>query len=320
MNIKVILHKLRHPLKSYQEYTFKEKRIYRKKGLHPNETYYVIRCNLPECGLFAIYMYILDHVAFAIDHGYIPVLDCEQYKCLYKENKPIKGVKDPWRYYFEKLSPVSLEDCKKFQNVIYGPIKFLHYKAIYYYSDQEKNILPEKRRIAELSTLVQSYMQFRPELKQELDEQAKKLNHFQRILGIHVRGTDMYTEGKQHPVPTGNTKDFSIIDKILEENQIDGIFLCTDTMSTVKLFKDYYGNRVITNEAVRQINDLGSGIHKDTSLGIHRNNHKYMLGIEVITDMYMLAQCDVLLCGPSNVAFVALIHNNNRYDKVYYYA
>ncbi len=139
-----------------------------------------------------------------------------------------------------------------------------------------------------------------------------------QILGVHVRGTDMYRAGKQHPVPTGETKDFSKIDRIIEEYNIDKIFLCSDTESTVKLFRDYYGNRLVTTNSLRQIDDSGCGIHMDKTLGRNRQKHKYLLGEEVITDMYLLAHCNVLLCGASNVAFAALIYNHNLYKKVFY--
>lgn len=314
-----LLHDICHPIKAYKNYLAQEKRITRPNGEDPETTYYVIRCNLPECGFFAIYMYILDHLAWAEDHGYVPVLDIERYDCLYKEKEPVNDTTNPWYYYFQPLSEVTLEDCKRKKNVIYGPIKYLHYKAIYYYRDKEKNVLPDSEQISELHKLAEKYMKLRPEIKELLDEQKKLISCYGRVLGIHVRGTDMYTEGKQHPIPTGKTKDFSLIDDIIKTHHIEGIFLCTDTESTVQLFREKYGDKVITTDAVRQVNDNGTGIHKDKALGDQRLHHKYLLGVEVLTDMYMLANCQVLLCGPSNVPFTALIYNDNEYEKVYYF-
>ncbi len=313
-----LLRTIRHPYRTYKSYIAKEKRVIRRSGDCPNETFYVIRCNLPECGLFAIYTYVLDHVAYAVDNGYIPVLDIEQYPCLYKEDVPVNGTYNPWKYYFKDLLPYDKEKISRCKNVIYSAIKFPHYKALYYYREKEKNILPSMEQLVELKRYADTYFPINDSLQGKLDESSTMLQRFNRILGIHVRGTDMYTEGKQHPIPTGATKDFSVIDNILEEYQLDGIFLCTDTDSTVTLFKEHYGNRVITTEAVRQVDDSKGGIHKDTSLGNGRVFHRYQLGVEVITDMYLLTQCNVLLCGPSNVPFIALVHNAGNYDKVIY--
>lgn len=315
MKIKEIIHALRHP----RAFRVSEISWCKKMGKNPQDTYYIIRCDLPDCGLFAIFMYVLDHIAYAKDHGYIPVVDSERYQCLYKEKKAIYGTKDPWRYYFEPVSEVGVNQCWKFKNVIWGQIKFLRYKGIYYYAQKEKNVLPSKEKISELYELVQEYIRFRPELLKKLEYQRQLLTG-KRILGVHVRGTDMCTAGRQHPIPTGETKDFSIIDKIIQEYQLDGIFLCTDTEDTVKLFREYYGDKVYTTDALRQIGDSTCGIHFDGSLGQGRENHKYLLGEEVITDMYLLAHCKVLVCGPSNVSFAAMIYNNNQYDKIFYFA
>lgn len=311
---------IRHPYQACRQHIVKEIYIKKPIGVDSKNTYYIIRCNLPADGLFAIFMYVLDHLAYAQDNGYIPVLDIKRYKCLYKEKEAIYGTKDPWRYYFEPITDIDRRKCWKYKNVIYGKTRSLRYKGIYYYSEREKNVLPSSERIDELYGVVKKWIIFRPELQDKLNESLMRaLGQNKRTLGIHVRGTDMYTAGRQHPIPTGKTKDFLLIDEIIEDFHIDQIFLCSDTDSTVKLFRDYYGEKLVTTDAVRQINDNGCGIHRDKELGKGREKHKYLLGLEVITDMYILAHCNVLLCGPSNVAFAALIYNHNCYDKVFYY-
>lgn len=318
MNIKRVLRWIRYPRKAYVEHIEKEKVIFRKYGKEKEKTFYVIRLNLPEVGMLGLHKYVLDHVAYAVDHGYVPVLDSEKYPCLFKEDHEINGTQDPWRYYFEPISEYTVEDCRKYQNVILGRMRFPRYKAIYYYRDKEQNKLPEKAQIHELYEIVERYIRFRPELRMELEEKERHLLEQGRVLGIHVRGTDMYTQGKQHPVPTGETKDFSRIDDIMRQYQLDKILLCTDTESTVNLFRDHYGDKVISMDVVRQENDTKTGIHRDESLAKGRENHKYLLGKEVLIDMYLLSKCTVLLCGPSNVAFASIIYNDNAYEKIYY--
>ena len=46
-----------HPLKVYDQHRVKEIRRFRKFGKDPETVYYVIRCDLEGCGLFAIFMY-----------------------------------------------------------------------------------------------------------------------------------------------------------------------------------------------------------------------------------------------------------------------
>ena len=61
-----------HPLKVYDQHRVKEIRRFRKFGKNPDTVHYVIRCDLEGCGLFAIFMYILDHIAYATDRVYVP--------------------------------------------------------------------------------------------------------------------------------------------------------------------------------------------------------------------------------------------------------
>jgi len=313
-----LLHIIRHPRRTCREHWEKEIRITNKWGKNPESEYYIIRCQLPGCGMFAIFMYVLDHLAYATDNGYIPVLDSERYKCLYKEKRPINGTKDPWRYYFEPISDIQVKDCLRYKNIILGRVRAPRYKGIYYYSDNEKNVLPSKEQIEELNGLVKRYIRFRPEFQRELDEKIKKLMN-KRVLGVHVRGTDMYTAGMQHPIPTGETKDFSRLDSIIKEYNIEKVFLCTDTQSTIMLFQEHYGKKLITTDALRQKDDSGCGIHMDEKLGKNRLNNKYLIGKEIIIDMYMLAHCTVLVCGASKVAYAAMIFNHNKYEKIFYF-
>lgn len=319
MKVQRLIYIMKHPYKTCWDKYRDRIRIKNPFGKKQQDTCYVIRCNQPGCGLFAIFMYVLDHLAYAEDMGYIPMLESKRYKCLYKEKTLVNGTKDFWQYYFEPISALTGKDCLKYKNIVLGRIRAPRYKGIYYYAEKEKNVLPSEAQIDELYGLVKKYIRFQPQLQKNLDEKLSLLKE-KRVLGIHVRGTDMYTAGRQHPVPTGETKDFSIIDKILEEYGLNEIFLCTDTESTVEMFREYYGEKVITTEVMRQKDDSACGIHKDKELGKNRINHRYLLGLEVITDMYLLAHCNVLICGPSNVAYAAMIYNHNHYEKIYYFS
>ena len=77
----------------------------------------------------------------------------------------------------------------------------------------------------------------------------------------------------------------------------------------------YISKCTISNLA---LDDSKAGVHKDKSLAAGRQSHEYKMGEEVIIDMLLLSRCDVLICGPSNVPFIAMIYNNNQYEEIYY--
>lgn len=316
-NIKTIL---RHPREFVIKNIQKEFTIYNVLGMRNREKYYVIRCNQPKCGLFAIFMFVLDHMAYAHDKGYIPILKMEKYDCLYKENKRINGTKNPWEYYFKPISKITLMDRLRAKSITYGSVNFIRYKGIYYFAEKRKNVLPDKERVSELFGLVSQYIHFQPELQRELDNWYSEMKRkYNRILGIHVRGTDMYVAGKQHNKPSSKLVDLTLIQDTMKKNNMDGVFLCTDDVNVVNKFQKFFGEKLFVTNSVRQVEGKREGIHFDKSLGNGRGNHRYLLGKEVIIDMYLLSKCNVLMCGPSNVAFAAIIYNNNAYEDILFY-
>ena len=48
-----------------------------------------------------------------------------------------------------------------------------------------------------------------------------------------------------------------------------------------------------------------------------REHHKYLLGLEVLRDQYTLTNCDGLVCGYSNVTFLARIMRKAWHEQAF---
>ena len=132
-------------------------------------------------------------------------------------------------------------------------------------------------------------------------------------LGVHIRGTDMNcTQGHNKPAELS-----CIIEKIrrtLKKTGLENIFLCTDEESIKKEIEKIFEGKVKSLEAYRSKGG-NEGIHLE-SCGGQRENHHYLLGLEVLRDAYLLGKCRSLVCGKSNVAYSAIVFNNNEYKKI----
>lgn len=53
---------------------------------YPDKTFYVIRIDFPMAGLFAIVKSFLSHVEYALDKGYIPIIDMKNSKSQFLTN------------------------------------------------------------------------------------------------------------------------------------------------------------------------------------------------------------------------------------------
>jgi hypothetical protein len=74
--------------------------------------------------------------------------------------------------------------------------------------------------------------------------------------------------------------------------------------------KKYYGNLIIMTPRF-----LTSGKEDSFNLKlIPRDNHKYLLGKEILIAAYLLSKCKILLYAGSNVTAFASFLNQNQYD------
>ena len=63
------------------------------------KTYYIIRRADNRTGLFSLFNTNLGHIYYAVQRGYIPVVDMMNYENCYLEESKM-GVENAWEYYF----------------------------------------------------------------------------------------------------------------------------------------------------------------------------------------------------------------------------
>lgn len=162
-----------------------------------------------------------------------------------------------------------------------------------------------------------SQIRLESNLEKELEEKCEKLQlKKKKALGVHIRGTDMSSgEHTDHPQSLHVQDYIEMTERFLdEEDGILQIFLATDEKRAENAFRERFRAIVCVSDAYRVKGDSGIGLHYTEDN--QRKNHHYLLGKEVVEDAYLLAQCDSLLCGFSNVASTAIIWNHNQYEKI----
>lgn len=292
-------------------------RLFKQKGsrnLDRNkEIYYIIRRYPKGAGFFSNYLCVLSHMAYAREMKYIPVVDMERYPTLYSEESLIKGTKNAWEYYFRQVDDLSLKKAYRSRNYILSESEFQregmrHLTDVYFFPLEDG---------VEFYYGLSSQIRFERDLEKELEDKREKLQmKKKKTLGIHIRGTDMSSgEHTDHPQSLQVRDYIEMAERFLaEDDEISQIFLATDEEKAENAFRDRFGSRVCVSDAYRAKGDTGVGLH--CAEDDQRKNHHYLLGKEVVEDAYLLAKCDSLLCGFSNVASVAIIWNHNQYEKI----
>ena len=134
-------------------------------------------------------------------------------------------------------------------------------------------------------------------------------------IGVHYRGTDFKRGYNNHPVMVETSQLISEVHQLLDSDvKYKQIFLATDDDEAVDVFRSEFGNKVYLFSDVYR--DEGG----DESIAFSmsdRENHKYKLCLEVLRDQYTLTGCDALVCGYSNVTFLARIMRKAWYDDYF---
>lgn len=278
-------------------------------------------------GFFAELGMTLIKLYFANDRGFVPYVEWRE-NYVYYEKEGVDGEKNAFLHYFKPVSEImSIEHASHVVFVEESHIKQVKglYGAVSYeVSDDYVNAMAE---------VMKKYVQYNDRTKTFLEEEYRKLLGEKKVLGVHFRGTDFRKQYNNHPVPVTIEQEIEEVKKILMRSDYDLIFLASDENSAVDQFKKTFGDKVKAYKDVFRDDGEGESVAFSRS---ERSNHHYKLGLEVLRDQYTLTHCEGLVCGYSNVTFLArvmrrawfeqdwkdyvlidngLYHNNNRFSN-----
>ncbi len=259
-------------------------------------------------GFAAEVIRIITYLAYAEYIGAYPVVDFRQ-DWTYRENKMISGTSNPWEYYFEQPMDKSLNDIAdapriygEYPQNLFGEI--LLCDGIYYpYAINEKFDL-------RASKIYKKYIKIRSNIQSFIEETISSFGINRKTLGVHVRRKVFLNGIKKHPHVADLGDYFKAIDTAFETRDINKIFLATVESDTVIRFKNRYGDKcVVFDDVLRSEDGEVQIMHSE------RENHNYLLGIEVLRDIYTLSRCGGLVAGMSNVSRLAEIINISEGKK-----
>ena len=275
--------------------------LIRSKGeLNKDKIFYVIQRN-PGKGFFSNVAFVTNHIKVALDNGFIPIVDMENFVTWYNENNKILKTNNAWEYYFEQISNFSLKDVYNSKNIILTNRNFYRSSGFLDSINEDK----------ELKNIFQKYILIKKNKLKVIHYLRKKLFEKKKILGVHFRGTG-YKIGRQ-PHPATIKQMVNRINKILSKENYDKIFLVTEDLNNFKAIIAEFKDKVIyLNNSVRENN---SNTAFDT---YPRLNHRYKLGRDILIEACLLSYCDGYLDIRNNVREAAIAFNLNPNQKRYF--
>lgn len=261
---------------------------------------YIIENDDKSHGFFAEYRMTLNYLAFADRYHFVPYIWYNKdYR--YAEKNKILDTDNPFEYYFEQPSDLHYEDAYAGKNVVFA--KNAHGDMVEAFNRKCCSYEITDTYIEEIAKIAKKYIRYNKATKTYLDTEYRKIKKKGRILGVHYRGSDFKENYDNHPVSI-ELRDFTEnVKKIVNEKHFSHIFLATDDLEAVKVFKEMFSEMLLCYDDVcRTDGEVSVAFSED-----EREYHHYKLGLEVLRDMYTLSECDGLVAGMSQVSNMARV-------------
>lgn len=264
------------------------------------KTFFVIRRNAPDAGLFSFVITNLGWIYYAVEHGYIPIIDMQTLKNTYLNEEEV-GHKNVWELYFEQPAGYSLEDIRKSKNVILSewgapPQYPAHEITINHISLQKWNEFAEK------------YLILKPEYQEKIQKLSEKMFEGKRVLGVLCRGTDYKNQKpSRHPVQPSPETVIAKAQEVAEMYKCDAIYLATEDIEILNQFRWIFGSRLKYFQTVR---------YKDTgeqNINLLAEKNKELFGTpqkrgeNYLMEIGLLARCNCLVAGSAGGTYGALL-------------
>lgn len=256
----------------------------------------------------------LQHLTYAVNNGYIPIIDWRNYGTFpHQEEMPINGTTDCWEYYWKQPSDYTLEEVYQSKNVIlsdqntrnYGYIPEVQFKSPFNnYAKRLAINCPKYSELFEFNDITKTY--FEKRINENFPEEG-------RILGVCVRAMSYGSAVvKNHPIQPDMEQLKVLINQKMEEWELDYCFVTCESQLVIDELKDCFEDKLIFLPRKRYT-------YKPTSEDnvLYEDGQKYQTNLDYLTEMYMLSKCTCIIGGMNSGMRASIIWNKNNYENMY---
>lgn len=257
-------------------------------------------------GFFAELGMTLIKLYFADVRGLKPYIQWRE-DYVYYEPEGIDGEKNAFLHYFNPVSEVKSIDQACYvlhQEVWHCEQVKKQFQAVSYEVSEEY--------VDAMAEMLKKYISYNDKISAYLNQEYEQLLGNKKTLAVHYRGTDFNKGFNNHPIPVRVQQEIEQVRELLQKKEYEQIFLATDENSVVEQFRQEFGDRVKVYLDTYRDDGSGESVAFSSS---EREHHHYLLGREVLRDQYTLTRCEGIVCGYSNITFLARIMRRAWYEK-----
>ena len=284
-----------------------------------DKTFYVIGRNDRVGGAWSILIQILNHIAYAVEKGYKPVIDMQNYYNQYILDAELGNV-NIWERYFEQPSGYSLDDISRSKNVVVS--------STAYAPDKNLNIglggsfWTDKEIMKKFQELFKEYIRYSSYMKNYLEnEMGRVLQGHRNVIGVLCRGTD-YLKNRPawHDVQPTPPLVLADVKKEFSGGKYFGVFLATEDLDILNEFKAEFGDKLFYLEQDRvSMSDMkGDAWLNDVKKQLNPNEDKNQSFLTYYAATYILSKCSCFFTG-RNGGSIGVFLQSPHFDFVKIY-
>ena len=282
-------------------------------GRRFDRVHLIVNADASNAGFCALMTFALNGVRHAIRNDWLPVVHFDRLNCPFFYEREFG--EDVWSYYFEPVAGVTYEQVENWRRagqLDAEQIHTHHWRDLldWHHSDPDRIAtfwaadvpadpaawMAAKRALGR--RYVADHLRVKPHIAAKVQAFVDQRMRGSFTFGAHVRGTDFaYAE------PTPPTAYFNAIDERVRRSGLAEyqVFLATDQQQFVDLFRQRYGDRLLTYDAFRSSGDVAPFRMSGAS--------PYKKGEDVLIDTLIMSRCDFLLKGAAAGGEYALWFN-----------
>lgn len=152
-------------------------------------------------------------------------------------------------------------------------------------------------------------------------QEYQNLIRGKRVLGVLCRGTDMLSAKlKGHPIQPSLEQIIKDAREMMHRLDYQYIYLATEDARITQQFEREFTNQIITNKRHYMNEDYANALQekKDAFLtDVYAKNpsQNFERGLEYLSSIILLSQCNALLAGNCGGSEAALYYNEFRYEE-----
>lgn len=279
---------------------------------NPDSDFYEIGFNCGWNGLGWIIIHVLEHLEYAADKKYIPVVNLRGFKNQYVSNENLDK-ENIWEYWFEQPAQYAPDTILKSKNVIKSKRAISPSKRYRIEYSDYKN----KMRMKKLHAIYEKYVRFNENTCAEIFKTQNQLVGNKKVLGIMCRGTD-FSKLKPylHPIQPDPQDVVNEAEIVMKKYNCTHIFLSTEDKDIYDLFHKKFGDALLS---IRQTRFSKTDIDNQNPLAnLSDAKNRKEIAFSYLASMYILSMCPCFISGITGGSLLVKIMSDGfEYEHFY---